>query len=156
MCAMHWITCLKCDDLAPAEFLEAVSNFTRRIPQILVVVVRRLFEAAQFAANVNRIANILKVIHGRMCFVRSPVNAFGLRIEIGCPQVANLERRKNDAFEIAQCQLVTWFDVRRKLFGYIEHDRNRPQHAALEAHLIDDRIVVIFVEKPVQWRKCTV
>ena len=68
--AMHRITRLKCDHLAPAKFLETVSHFARRIAQVFVIIVRRLFQAAQRAANVNRVTDVFQVIHSRVLCVR--------------------------------------------------------------------------------------
>ena len=64
--AVHRVAGLERDDLAPAELLEALANFGGRVAQVLEIVVRRLLNSGELAANVNRITDALQVVDSRV------------------------------------------------------------------------------------------
>ncbi len=80
-------------------------------------------------------------------------DAAGLRVAIGRPHVANLERCHDDALEIPQRDLVAGREPLCKGLGDIERYRDRPEQAVGKTHRRDDRVVVVPVEEALERRE---
>ena len=150
---MHRVAGLESNDLAPTELLETIANLGRAFPQVLEVVMRRRLDTCELATDVDRVGNVVEIVHGRVQLVGRTVDTFRFGGLVRRPDIADLERREDDSLEVPKCKLVTALDSLREFLGDVQRDRYRPEHTTRQAHTTHDRIVVGLVQKSVQRRK---
>jgi len=140
--AMHRVARLERHDALPAEFFEMRPCLARRHAQMTEVVVARRFEAAQLAAEINRIGLVEQVVDAGMQAIGRSENRLRLVLAIGFPRVGDVENRENHAFRVAQRNAL----ARSEFFGEfardVERDRHRPHDAGNQAHLAADPVVI--------------
>ena len=151
--AMQGVAGLEGDDAAPAQFAETPPQLRRRVAQQLEIVIGGRFDAANAPAQVNGTGAVPEVADGRMGVVRRAVDAHALAVQIGFPDVGDIQHGDQHAFRIAQCDRFTFLDALCERFADIEIDRYRPEHAVHEAHLIADPFVIVPGEVTLQRRK---
>ena len=115
--AVDWVAGLESHDLAPAELAKARPELRRRVAQVLEVVVHRRLDAAQATAHVDRVRDVVQVMHRRVLLVGCAEHARSFRGLVGRPDVADLERRYDHALEIPESDVVAGLDAGSELLA---------------------------------------
>ncbi len=140
--AVHRVSGLERDDLAPAELAEPSAQLRRRVAQQLEVVMHRRLDAAQPSSDVYGPGAMTKVVYARVMIVVGAEDAARLSGLVRLPAVANLHRRDQHALGIAQRNVIAFLEPGRELAAHIEIDRDRPHDAGWQAHVRQHRFVV--------------
>ena len=153
MRAVHGVAGLERDDLAPALLAKPPAQFRRRIAQQLEVVVHRRLDAAQLAAHVDRPGAMLQEIDPGVMLVVGAEDAPRLGGLVGLPAVADLHGRDQHALRIAERDVIAILEPGGELAAHVEVDRDRPDDARGQPHVLQHRVVFAAVEVPVERRE---
>src|SRR5712671_3016907 len=117
---------------------------------------RRVLHALYAAAGVPWIRLVYGVVGAGMCGAGAAEYCLGFGFSIRLPNVLDVKHGQHHAFGIAQCNLAT---SRGKLLGklisYVKRDRDRPQKATCQSHVVADAFVIGTRHKAAQRRKTT-
>ncbi len=150
---MHRVARLEGHDLAPAELAELFAQLGGTVAEVLEIVMGGRLDPAQLAADVNGIGNVVEVVNGGMGLVGRAVHALRFRLLVRRPDIADVERGNDHALEVAQCNAVAALYGFGKFLADIERNRHRPEDPGPEAHVRDDRLVIVLVEKSFERRE---
>ncbi len=139
---VHRVAGLEGHHLPPAEPLEARPHLARRVTQADEVVVRRQLQALEAAADGDVVGALVEMRDPGMGAVEGAVDRLGLGLAVDRPDVLDGQRRQHDALGVAQRQPVAGGQSFGRLLGDVEGDRDGPQLAAGEPHLVAGRLEV--------------
>src|SRR5919106_6485642 len=91
-----------------------------------------------------------------MDLVSSAKDLLSLTMLVWAPFRLHGHDRDQEAFGIAQRDLVTGGNAARELAGYIQGNRHRPQGAVGQMHRLDYLMVVVLVQKAFKWGETAV
>ncbi|OIQ66300.1 hypothetical protein GALL_521330 [mine drainage metagenome] len=154
--AVQRVARLERDDATPAELAEIGAQLVGRVAAAFEVIVHGLLDAGDRAAKVNLACGVVQVVHRRMGDVIGTKHFVRLKILVGHPFVADRQDGKDDAFGIAQRDVLTRLDAFGECLGHIKGDRHWPDLARGEVHVIDDRVVVRLGQETLQRVEATV
>jgi len=154
--AVQRIPCLERDDPPPAEFGEARPQRRGRQAERDEVVVHRKLDSFQLAADVPRVRVALEVSDGRMLGVIRAEDRLGLPGEVRLPDLVDVEHGQCDPLQIAQEERRAGIEPLGRLLIDIERDRDRPERAVGQAHVLAHAVAVALRHKAGQRRKAAV
>ena len=133
---------LESDDAAPAQLAEMRAQLVRGVAAAAEIVMRRLLDAGDRAAQIDRACGIVQIVHRRMRQIVGAKDLLGLMRLVRDPFVGDRQDRQNDAFLIAQRDVLPRLDGVGEGLADIQVDRNRPDIAGGQVHVIHDRVVI--------------
>ena len=148
--AVQRVAGLEGDDARPAELAEIGAQFVRRVATALEIIVDGLLDADDRAAQVDRAGLVVQVVDGRMGQVVGAEDAFGFPRLVRHPFVGDRQDGEDDAFLIAERNVLTRLDLGGEVFGYVKVDRHRPERAIGKPHVGDHAIIVGLAHEPFQ------
>ena len=148
MCAVQRVACLEGNDLAPAKFAEMGAQFVGGIAPGAEIVMHRLLDAGHRTAEIDLARVVVQVVN---CWVRLVISAkdvFGFLGFVRNPVVSDRQRGEDDAFLIAQCDILPFLERGGEFFRHIKRDRHRPERSVRKAHVLDDAVIIFFRQEP--------
>ena len=148
--AVQRVAGLERHDLAPAELAEIGAQLVRGVAAGAEVVVHRLLDAGDRAAQIDRAGLVVQVVDRRMGDVVGAEDLLGLARLVGRPFVGDRHDREDHALVVAQRDVLAGFDAFGEFLADVEGDRHRPERAVGEAHVLDHAVVVGLGQEPLQ------
>jgi len=140
--AVHGVAGLEGDDAAPPLAGELGAQLGRRLPQRPEVVVDRHLQPLETAADGDRMGFVQQVRDPGMIGAGGAEGRLRARLEVGLPDLLDVQRRQHHPFGIAQRQHAAGLERGGELPGDVEHDRDRPEGAVGQAQGRADGVVV--------------
>ena len=154
MGAMHGIAGLECNHAPPAQARKFRAQLRGRQAQGTKIVMGGRLQAFQSATHVPGIRLVDSIVCPGMRLAGSSEYALGFRLPIGLPDIFDVQHRQHHAFAIAQSDLAAArLQFLGELFGHIERDGHRPDHATLQAHVVTDAFVIRTIHEAAQGRE---
>ena len=110
----------------------------------------RLLDAGHRAAQIDFAGGVVQVVDRRVGAVIGAEHHLGLFRLVRGPAVGHRHRCQDHAFLVAQRDILADLDTFGKALRDIQGDRDRPQRAVGQAHILDDAIVIVFAQEPFQ------
>ena len=150
MRAVQRIARLEGDDLAPAELADIGAKLIRRVAARLEIIMDRLLDAGDRAAEIDRAGIVVKIVHRRMGEIIRAEDFLRLLRLVRRPFVGDRHDGEDDPLLIAQRDVLIRADAFSEFLGDVERDRHRPERAVGEAHIVDDGVIVSLRQEPFQ------
>ena len=123
---------------------------------MLEVVVHRHVETLDRAGQVHGAGVVQQLVDRGVRVVVGAEHGAGLGGVVGAIHLLDGHRGQNDAFQITQRDHVALGDALGEGLADIQRDGHGPQGAVGEAHVGEDRIVVLLAEESFEGRKAAV
>ena len=150
MRAVQRIAGLECDHLTPAQLAEIGAQFIRRVTATTEIVVYGLLDTCDRTTQIDLARLVVQVVHRRVGVVIRAKDLFRLARLVRHPAVSHGHRAKDHTFLIAQGNILTDLEVFCECFGHVKSNRHRPERTVCKAHLLDDAVVILFAQEPLE------
>ncbi|MBA7635735.1 hypothetical protein ES703_43339 [subsurface metagenome] len=150
MCPVHRVARLESYHPFPAVLDKHLPQLPGSVPQQLVVVMLGEGNSVNGATHVDWPGLIQEIESTGMEEVGCAKHLFRFALEIGPPDVRNGQDNEWEAFLVAQEDSIIYPDGSGDFFGYVEGDGQGPQGIIRQAHIFQDRFVVILTHESFQ------
>ena len=152
---VHRVAGLECNHLAPAELALKRSRVSAgRIAQSPEIVMTRRLDAAQLAAEINRVRRIRKVIYARVLLRLRCRKRGALRATCPVSSCRRLPSSRSGRPSGSRSAIVSPVETCSGKFGRdVERDRHRPEDAAGKSHVLDNAVVFGLGQKSLERRE---
>ncbi len=153
---VHRIAGLEGDDPRPSPLLEQPAQVGRVVAVVLEVVLHGRVDPDQAAAEIDRMGVVDQIVDPGMGRLAGGEHPFRLAPLVGYPDRGDGHCRDQPSLGVAQRDVVADNHAVRPVGTDVEGDRDRPQGAVGEPHLVDDPVVVGLAEEALERRECAV
>ena len=154
--AVHGLAGLEGHHAAPAHLLEQGAHFLGGIPEALEIIVVRQLDTLDAATDIDGVHTFVQVAHAGVLLGGGVVDLFRFAAFVRPVDVFHGEHRGHEAFSVTKSDFRTFFQLFSEIFRNIEHDRNRPDGAVSQPHVVHDRVVIGLVHESGQWRESAI
>jgi hypothetical protein len=156
MGTVHGVAGLEGDDAGPAAVRELRAQCGGREPERREIVVTGPRQTVDDAAEVVLAGAVEEMGHTGMGPARRAVDALRFLLAVGPEHVAYVEEREGHAFRVAQGHRAPRPQRAHERLRHVQHDRNRPEGTAGQAHGTTDGLVIRASEEAAQRREPSV
>jgi hypothetical protein len=148
---MHRIARLEPDDPAPAQADELCAQIRRCEPKGPEIVMRGQLQTFHASTQVPAMSLVHKIIDTGMYCAGASQNSLRFRLAIGLPDILHKQYPEHHALGIPQRNFgAPRFERFRKRLRHIERNRDRPNQAVGQSHLMADALVIIAIHEAAQ------
>ena len=148
--AVQRVAGLEGDNFAPADFAEIGAQFIWGVAAGAEIIVHRLLDAGDRAAQIDAASLVVQVVDGRMRVIVGAKDHFGLAGLVWRPAVGDGHGGEDHAFLVAQGDVFAHFQGFGKLFGDIQVDRHRPERPIGQPHVFHNAVVVFLGQEALE------
>ncbi len=138
MRAAKGVARLERHDPAPAHLPEIGAQLIRRIAPGAEIIVDRLLQTDDLAAQIDRASRVVQVVDGGMRQIVGAIDFLSLNRLVRRVFRRHGHDRKDHTFLIAQRDISIAFDLAREVFRHIQRDRHWPQLTVRQTHVRDN------------------
>jgi hypothetical protein len=150
---VHGVAGLEGDHPRPAPLLELAAQVGGLVAQLAEVVLGGAGDAAQAAAEIDRMGLVEQVVDPWMSLVDGAEHRLRLAPAIRFVDRGDRHHRNEETLGVAQPDGIARLQRAGELRGHIQRHGNRPQRAVGEAHVLPDLLVVLLTEEALKRRE---
>ena len=149
--AMHRVTRLEPDDPAPAQADELRAQIRRCEPKGPEIVMGGQLQTFHASTHVPAMSPVQKIIDTGMHCAGASQNSLRFGLAIRLPDILHIQYREHHTLGIPQRDLAApRFERFRKRLRHIKRNRDRPNEAVAQFHLMADALVSVAIHETAQ------